>query len=112
MARGGFRPGAGRKKGSKTVKASSATKKPDIPADIASDAAAEQMDPLSYMLKVMNDPQADPARRDRMAVAAAPFCHSRKAEGKGKKDEREDRAKAAASGRFASSAPPKLAVVK
>jgi hypothetical protein len=40
--------------------------------------------PLSYMLDVVNDETADPARRDRMAVAAAPYCHPRIAD-KGKK---------------------------
>jgi hypothetical protein len=29
------------------------------------------------MLAVMNDPNADVARRDRMAIAAAPFMHPR-----------------------------------
>lgn len=33
--------------------------------------------PLEYMLEVMNDPTADQARRDRMAMAAAPFLHAR-----------------------------------
>jgi len=33
--------------------------------------------PLQYLLTVMNDPAADPARRDRMAVAAAPFVHAK-----------------------------------
>jgi hypothetical protein len=34
-------------------------------------------DPLSYMLAVMNDISVDPIRRDRMAVAAAVYCHAR-----------------------------------
>lgn len=112
MARGGFRPGAGRKKGAKTGKVSSEIKKDVVPADILAEAAAEQLDPLTYMLRVMNDPFVDDARRDRMAVSAAPFCHARKGEGVGKKEEKADRAKAAGAGRFASGAPPKLAVVK
>ena len=33
--------------------------------------------PLEYMLEVMRDPEADPARRDTMAKAAAPYAHSR-----------------------------------
>ena len=45
------------------------------------------MTPLEYMLAVMNDPDADHVRRDRMAIAAAPFCHSRMADNRlGKKD--------------------------
>jgi hypothetical protein len=31
--------------------------------------------PLDYMLAVMRDPSASEARRDRMAIAAAKFCH-------------------------------------
>ena len=33
----------------------------------------------------MRDPKVDPKRRDRMAIAAAPYCHPR-ADLKGKKD--------------------------
>jgi hypothetical protein len=47
-----------------------------------------------------------------MAIAAAPFCHVRKGEGAGKKEEKADRAKAAGSGKFASRPMPlKLTVV-
>jgi hypothetical protein len=35
---------------------------------------------LGYMLKVMRDPGASPARRDAMAVAAAPYVHSKLAQ--------------------------------
>jgi hypothetical protein len=71
----------------------------------------EKLQPLDFMLQVMNDPKEDKELRARMAVAAAPFCHPRKGEGAGKKDEKNDRAKAAGSGKFAASAPP-LRVVK
>lgn len=109
MSRGGFRPGAGRPAKNKTSK----PKEPEAPASSnqASDAQTENLDPLTYMLKVMNDPTADKGRRDRMAVAAAPFVHGRKGEGQGKKDERADKAKSASAGRFAASPPP-LKVVK
>lgn len=71
MARGGARPGAGRPKGVKTLKEN----RKSIPADIRSAARAAKVSPLDYMLAVMNDEEADPARRDRMAQAAAPFVH-------------------------------------
>jgi hypothetical protein len=74
-------------------------------------AEAENLTPLEYMLRVMNDPNEDKDMRARMAIAAAPFVHSRKGEGGGKKDERDQKAKAASSGKFAPSAPP-LKVVK
>jgi hypothetical protein len=39
------------------------------------------------MLHVMNDPEVDSSRRDRMAIAAAPYVHGRAAEEKpGKKE--------------------------
>jgi len=166
MARGGYRPGAGRKPGSKDKKPRNNTKNPktiekdkirellsyDIKAkakfyneflvrvgkgeklsttekkmmeklkvelsaelddEEKAEAEAENLDPLVYMLKVMNDEHADQDRRDRMAIAAAPFIHSRKGEGLGKKDEMVSRAKVATGkGKFSASAPPKLSVVK
>lgn len=76
------------------------------------EAAAENLTPLDYMLKVMNDAEAEKERRDRMAIAAAPFVHARKGEGGiGKKDEKADRAKAAGSGKFAAGKAP-LKMVK
>jgi hypothetical protein len=33
--------------------------------------------PLTYMLEVMRDPEADPKRRDATAMAAAPYPHAR-----------------------------------
>ena len=33
--------------------------------------------PLDYMLAVMRDKTADVSRRDRMAIAAAPYVHKR-----------------------------------
>lgn len=77
-----------------------------VPPDIAADADAEDLDPLTYMLKVMNDQGADKDRRDRMAIASAPYLHKKADESKTKKQELEDRAKAVSGGRFAPSAPP------
>jgi hypothetical protein len=36
--------------------------------------------PLQYMLRVMRDPKAPAARRDAMAIAAAPYVHSKLAQ--------------------------------
>jgi hypothetical protein len=33
--------------------------------------------PLDYMISVIRDPKASQDRRDRMAIAAAPYCHAR-----------------------------------
>jgi len=78
--------------------------------DERTEMSSENLDPLTYMLRVMNDATAEKDRRDRMAIAAAPFVHSRK-EGKGKKDDKEDRARAAGAGKFSPGQAP-LKVVK
>src|SRR6516225_2028445 len=72
MQHGGKRPGAGRPRGSTNkfsteIRAAAAT---------AAAASGEEL-PLQYMLRVMNDPQADPQRRDYMAKAAAAYVHPR-----------------------------------
>lgn len=88
MARGGLRPGAGRPKGARSIKETK------IPKDIKRAARKAKQTPLEYMLGVMNDISADDARRDRMAVAAAPYTHSRAGDGPGKKQAVSDAAKA------------------
>lgn len=83
MPRGGYRPGAGRpKKGSppRARPAVVAKAKPEpIVDDPNRDETLEEARrlPLAYMLDVMNDPRTDAVRRDRMAIAAAPFMHSK-----------------------------------
>jgi hypothetical protein len=72
MARGGYRPGAGRPKGARSQP------KAERP-------LRGKRSPLDYMLAVMNDADADPTRRDRMAIAAAPYVHA-KADALGKKE--------------------------
>jgi len=110
MARGGFRPGAGRPKGAAGAKSKPAKKKKTrgIPQDIEKEAVSENMAPLDYMLKVMNDPkEKDNARKDRMAIAAAPFCHQRAEKG-GKKIVQAGQAAEVTRGKFAPGAPPKI----
>ena len=129
MARGGFRPGAGRPKLTEAENAerkalkgvAAPAKKPakkkrtnphlDLPLDVAEEAAMASMSPLDYMLHVMRNGAVESARRDRMAIAAAPFVHARQ-EGMapGKRDLQKKAADAAGSGRFAQPKPPKLVV--
>jgi len=106
MARGGYRPGAGRPK-----KSDGPTKKQVI-REAVTQAAKQNMTPLEFMLSVMNDPIADEARRDKMAIAAAPYVHAKaEAEAKGKKEQRQANAeKSASGGRFAVPTAPKLIV--
>jgi hypothetical protein len=44
---------------------------------VRQEAAATGELPLAYMLRIMRDPSQPISRRDEMAKAAAPFCHSR-----------------------------------
>jgi len=61
------------------------------------------------MLQVMRDPDEDPARRDRMAMAAAPFVHTRASESKpGKKELQADAAGQVVAGKFGPRQPPRL----
>jgi hypothetical protein len=64
---GGKRAGAGRPKGA-------ASRAND---EVRQEAAATGELPLAYMLRIMRDPSQPVGRRDDMAKAAAPFCHSR-----------------------------------
>lgn len=111
MARGGARLGAGRPKIGRTAKEpakkeSRKQSRDDSSAGTFSTGGAK-LSPLEYMLLVMNSDEVDDGRRDRMAVAAAPFVHTKMGEG-GKKEQKDEAAKKVAS-RFAPSAPPKLA---
>lgn len=119
MSTGGYKPGGGRPKGSKdAVKRTRRWKvkpKPEVvtPPELG-DADPIDSTPLDYMLSVMNDPNADAARRDRMAIAAAPFMHPRKEPvGQGKREAAQAKAEAAAAagGKFAPRAAPRLAAI-
>lgn len=109
MPRGGFRPGAGRPK-------SGEPKVPKVKSEkdaVRPRKALGGMSPLEYMLGVMCDEDADPARRDRMAMAAAPYVHAKPADAApGKKEQKQAAAEDAASGRnkFAPPSAPKLVV--
>lgn len=67
MAKGGVRPGAGRRPGiknRKTVESMEAVK-------------ASGLTPLDYMLSILRDENAAPDARFSAATAAAPYCHPR-----------------------------------
>lgn len=101
MARGGYRPGAGRP--------SKAAEAPAEPKTIKKAAKAAGLSPLDYMLSVMNDTAADDARRDKMAIAAAPFVHIKPADAApGVKAERQKRGEevAQSGGKFAAPSAP------
>lgn len=78
----------GRPKGSKNKPKANVAK-----LQIITEAQLNGMLPLDYMLAVIRDPTATQTRRDRMAVAAAPYCHARMADVvKGKKDQQTEQA--------------------
>jgi len=90
MARGGFRPGSGPLKGTKEPNRMKRMKLENTlpPPDVARAAVDAGLTPLEYMLAVMRDPGADEVRRDRMAMAAAPYRHGRMSDNRvGKKDQ-------------------------
>src|SRR5690349_11228419 len=68
MMHGGPRNGAGRPKGARNKRQQAMVDALAVPAGVT---------PLAYMLRVMNDPAAPVQRRDKMALAAAPFLHSK-----------------------------------
>ena len=78
MRRGGARPGAGRRKGSRG--------KAQI--ELLARARGDGEQPLDHMLKIMRDESEDKHFRAQMAGMAAPFVHPRLAaiEHGGKKD--------------------------
>ena len=102
MAKGGYRPGAGRPKGSLN-RDKRPEKKVEAPAPVVDT-------PLDYMIAVMNDLKADDARRDRMAIAAAPYVHSRAADAAPGKKEQKQAAAEDIAGKFAPRNGPRLAV--
>jgi hypothetical protein len=58
-----------------------------------------QISPLQYLLRRINNPRVSPHIRDRLAIAAAPFCHPRLVEKhQGKKAKAEKAAKMAGLG--------------
>lgn len=108
MARGGARPGAGRPR-------KEAGSVPAVKNEAAANRPRKSLGgktPLEYMLDVMNDDDQDPIRRDRMAMAAAPYVHLRASDVQpGKKEQRQAAAEeVASSGKFAPRGGPRLAV--
>ena len=102
MARGGYRAGAGRPRGTSTK---------DVVKEAKREAKKANMSPLEYMLNVMNDDAAEVERRDRMAQAAAPYVHAKAADvAPGKKEQKETAAREAAGGKYSVPAAPKLVV--
>ena len=72
--------------------------RPPLPQDVATGAEMKGMSPLQYCLSIMRDPKASKQRRDRMAVVAARYLHSRPADSGGKKHQLAEAAREAGAG--------------
>lgn len=73
--------------------------------------------PLEYMLRIMRDPTQPVARRCKMAIAAAPYCHPNLSrvpaeERLGKKEQQSIAADEAAEGKFAPAPTPLRLITK
>lgn len=114
MARGGSRPGAGRPKGSRATKPiiTDEVKRILTGQGMPTELPEKPVLPLDYMLRVLNDPETDQDRRDKMAQLAVPYFHA-KAEAKGtKKDGLMKRAGEVAEGRFGARPAPNVIPIK
>jgi phage terminase small subunit len=67
-----------------------------------------KLSPLEYMLKVLNDPKAEPERRDRMAIAAAQYVHAKRGYDGSREGAKERAQKASEELSFAPAPPPRL----
>jgi len=109
MARGGFRPGAGRPKGTKTTKEIKAMEAAleSAPAGSPNFKTAKE-----FAMWVINNEKVDLDSRLKAMQAVLPFTDARVADAApGKKEQKAQAAKdATAAGRFAVPLPPKLAV--
>jgi phage terminase small subunit len=108
MPKGGARPGAGQKGPSldKLYKEMAAALIGDNP-------AVEDLTPLEYLLAVMNNPLAHPDRRDKAAIAAAPYCHARADVVTGKKKQAAERAdKVAAGSKYSAGKAPMIPAIQ
>lgn len=114
MARGGFRPGAGRPRKSgegQAVQAAKAAVKAEKVEAGPDEVPAGNVTPLAYLLSVVNDLTADDGDRFKAAVAAAPYVHVRASDlaaAKGKKEVAQESAEKAATGKFAPRSGPRL----
>lgn len=108
---GGARPGAGRKPKEPQplpqIEATKASKDPELLE--VTPVTDGGMTPLDFLLAVMRSPEVDGKLRLEAAKTAAQYCHLKKGDG-GIKDEKAEKAKKAASGKFGA-APPPLRVV-
>lgn len=117
---GGARPGTGPKPRPKThdigaefakivVEQAAVAAEGAVGSQPTQPAISADVTPLEFLLSVMRNPLVDDKLRLEAAKTAAPFMHMKKGD-VGVKDEKADKAKKAAAGKFAAAAAPKLVV--
>jgi len=77
------------------------------PPEPPADRVAAFEDPLEFLRALLRNPLADMRMRHDAAKALLPYTH-KKLDDQGKRGQRQEAAKAASTGRFASAAPPRL----
>lgn len=107
---GGSRPGSGRKK----KNAVSVEMEPQphggaLKRERSESVPIAECDMLTILMNVALGKTEATALQVRAAIAAVQYTHTKRADG-GKKEEKQDAAKKANSGKFAASSPPKLVV--
>jgi hypothetical protein len=65
------------------------TRSPKVPQVVLTEAQRVGEMPLDYLLRLMRDETAAPARRDRAAVVASQYCHERRADTRQSKKQRQ-----------------------
>lgn len=118
MARGGFRPGAGRPKGARTATKQERKVVKTLEAAAADPEAAQDRPrtafktALDFAMDVINDPVQPMDAKVRLAIAAMPFQNPKlEAVGTGKKERQQEEAKdLARNGKFSTPTGPRLAV--
>lgn len=119
MARGGFRPGAGRPKSAAKRTPADKAKRSIVSAaqvvaatDEPTKGAVKKFDTaLDFAMAIINDADALMSDKIKLAVAVLPFQHPRlEGMAPGKKDIQASAAREAAKGKFAPPAGPRLAV--
>ena len=81
----------------------------DLTPTSQADVEIGNMTPLEYALSVMNNPAEPKERRDRLCIAAMPFCHVKQGEG-GKREKAAEKAEKLSTGKFAATPAPLRAV--
>jgi phage terminase small subunit len=108
MARGGYRPGAGRPRGTKNGTGKQAAEEVVMTPPVNTEYRFKNG--LDFLIFVMNDTTCSTVQRIDAAKAIAPFLNVKKG-ALGKKEQQGEAAAKVGTGKYAPSAPPRMASV-